>query len=145
MISTVSDHERQGLGGCHAGLVSVHMLGGCRGSGPRSRMVSYHKRRGLAKGLVSHGLPIMSALGRSPTVSDHERQGLGGCHGWVRGLPWSLVMSTVGLGRCRAIRVRGLPCSPVQTWDGLARWVRGLPWSPVMTAMILGGCHEFKS
>ena len=44
-----------------------------------SRMVLDHKRQGL----VSHGLPIMSALGlggchavrvRVPTVSDHERR-----------------------------------------------------------------------
>ena len=35
-------------------------------------------------------------------------------------------MSAVGLGGCRAIRIR---------------WVRGFPRSPVMSTMGLGGCH----
>ena len=94
------------------GLVSVHMLGGCRGSGPRSRMVSDHKRRGLAKGLVSHGLPIMSALGRSPTVSDHERQGLGAVSRLGR---WSSMVSGHEHSGAGQVSRDSGPWSPIST------------------------------
>ena len=83
--------RERNLGGCHA--VRVHGL-------PWSD-------HGLA-GVARPGSVIFM-------VSDHERQGLGGCRAWVRGLPWSPIMSAVGLGGCRAVRVRGFPWTPIMS------------------------------
>ena len=101
-----------------------------------SRMVSDHKRQGL----VSHGLPIMSALGLGgchavrvcvPTVSDHERR-----VGRVSRLgPWSSMVC--GHERSGAGRVSGDsgPWSHMVSvvsdrgWEGLARLG---PWSPMV-------------
>ena len=61
--------------------------------------------------MVSRG-PIMGLAGVTRpgsvifNVSDHERQGLGGCRAWVCGFPWSPIMSAV---------------------------VRGFPWTPIMS------------
>ena len=131
-----SDHEP---GGCHA-LGPVHervsrawirglpwsptmsAMGpdGCRAvrvRGGASAISAGVTRSGF---MVSRG-PIMGLAGVTRpgsvifNVSDHERQGLGGCRAWVRGFPWSPIMSAVGLGGCHAVRVRGFPWTPIMS------------------------------
>ena len=94
--------------------------GGCRAvrvRGGASAISAGVTRSGF---MVSRG-PIMGLAGVTRPgsvifmVSDHERQGLGGCRAWVRGFPWSPIMSAVGLGGCHAVRVRGFAWTPIMS------------------------------
>ena len=133
----VSSHQRHGLGrsgrlGPWSPTVSRHEHNGAgrvsRGSGPCSPSSLYMlgsmdshdlPARAQSVGVTQSGFmvsqgPIMGLAGVTRPgsvifmVSDHERQGRVS-RAWVRGFPWSPIMSAVGLGGCHAVRVRGFP------------------------------------